>query len=269
MRILAASSSKTTVFVASASSSSKTCASALTSCFKQKQKHFGCGVVSSFSTTNNNNNNNNNNKNTNNNKRRIQTMTSAQQVRGIELASSSQRTDLTVVLVCPQIPGNTGTIARTCAATQVPLHLVGPLGFELDDAKLKRAGLDYWQSVCVKVHESYDAFYKYWQEIEESKRGRLVAFSKFGGKSHCARGAYKPGDWLLFGSEVSGLPENAHKHCEATGGIRRIPIDEEHVRSLNLSVSVGVGVYEALRQIDEKGMEVDVVYRPQYGAEDS
>ena len=263
MRILAASSSKTTVFVASASSSSsssKTCASAL-SYFKQKQKHFGSSsrVVSSFSTTNN----------TNSNKRRIQTMTSAQQVRGIELASSSQRTDLTVVLVCPQIPGNTGTIARTCAATQVPLHLVGPLGFELDDAKLKRAGLDYWQSVCVKVHESYDAFYKYWQEIEESKRGRLVAFSKFGGKSHCARGAYKPGDWLLFGSEVSGLPENAHKHCEATGGIRRIPIDEEHVRSLNLSVSVGVGVYEALRQIDEKGMEVDVMYRPQYGAEDS
>ncbi|CAL6277933.1 unnamed protein product [Bathycoccus prasinos] len=181
-------------------------------------------------------------------------MASAQQVRGIELASSSQRTDLTVVLVCPQIPGNTGTIARTCAATQVPLHLVGPLGFELDDAKLKRAGLDYWQSVCVKVHDSYDAFYTYWQEIEGSR----IA----------ARGAYKPGDWLLFGSEVSGLPENAHKHCEATGGIRRIPIDEEHVRSLNLSVSVGVGVYEALRQIDEKGMELDVEYRPQYGKED-
>ena len=116
-------------------------------------------------------------------------MASAQQVRGIELASSSQRTDLTVVLVCPQIPGNTGTIARTCAATQVPLHLVGPLGFELDDTRLKRAGLDYWQSVCVKVHESYEAFYRYWQEIEESKRGRLVAFSKFGGKSHCAKGA--------------------------------------------------------------------------------
>ena len=195
-------------------------------------------------------------------------MASAQQVRGIELASSSQRTDLTVVLVCPQIPGNTGTIARTCAATQVPLHLVGPLGFELDDTRLKRAGLDYWQSVCVKVHESYEAFYRYWKEIEESKRGRLVAFSEFGGKSHCAKGAYKPGDWLLFGSEVDGLPENAHKHCEATGGIRRIPIDEEHVRSLNLSVSVGVGVYEALRQIDEKGMEVDVEYRPQYGKED-
>ena len=68
-------------------------------------------------------------------------MASAQQVRGIELASSSQRTDLTVVLVCPQIPGNTGTIARTCAATQVPLHLVGPLGFELDDAKLNKTVL--------------------------------------------------------------------------------------------------------------------------------
>ena len=146
--------------------------------------------------------------------------------------------------------------------------LVGPLGFELDDAKLKAAGLDYWQSVCVKVHDSYDAFYTYWQEIEASKRGRLVAFSKFGGKSHCREARINRETGCSLGAEVSGLPENAHKHCEATGGIRRIPIDEEHVRSLNLSVSVGVGVYEALRQIDEKGMEVDVEYRPQYGKED-
>jgi tRNA (cytidine/uridine-2'-O-)-methyltransferase len=189
-----------------------------------------------------------------------------QQIRGIELATETQRKDLTVVLVRPQIPGNTGTIARTCAATQVPLHLVGPLGFQLDDAKLKRAGLDYWHSVCVRVHDDYDAFYKYWLSIEESKRGRLIAFSKFGGKSHCERKAYEKGDWLLFGSEVDGLPEKAHKHCEESGGIRRIPIDEEHVRSLNLSVSVGVGVYEALRQIDEK-MEDDVEYRRQFGPE--
>ena len=188
-------------------------------------------------------------------------MASAKTVRGVELASNSQRDDLTVVLVNPQIPGNTGTIARTCAATQVPLHLVNPI-FELDDAKLKRAGLDYWNSVCVRVHESYDEFYRYWSE-ELGGPGRLVAFSKFGGKSHCARGAYKSSDWLLFGSEVDGLPASAHKHAEESGGIRRIPINEEHVRSLNLSVSVGVGVYEALRQLDEK-LQDDVEYRRKF-----
>ena len=170
-------------------------------------------------------------------------------VRAIETASDAQRKDLHVVLVTPKIPGNTGCIARTCAASRVPLHLVAPLGFSLDDAQLKRAGLDYWKSVCVKVHDDWDAFYAYWRELGD-ERGRLVAFSKFGARPHAEDGAYRPGDWLLFGAETTGLPDAAMEACKATGGVRRIPIDESHVRSLNLSVSCGIGVYEALRQLD-------------------
>jgi tRNA (cytidine/uridine-2'-O-)-methyltransferase len=166
----------------------------------------------------------------------------------IEVADENQRRDLAVVLVNPQIPGNTGTIARTCAATRVPLHLVGPLGFTLKDSQLKRAGLDYWNSVCVKVHDDWDAFYAYWQG--KGSPGRLVAFSKFGARPHAEEGAYESGDWLLFGAETTGLPDAAHDACAASGGIRRIPIDELHVRSLNLAVSAAVGTYEALRQID-------------------
>jgi len=169
-------------------------------------------------------------------------------VRSIETATETQRKDLHVVLVTPKIPGNTGCIARTCAASRVPLHLVGPLGFSLDDAQLKRAGLDYWKSVCVRVHDDWDAFYAYWRELE--RPGRLVAFSKFGARPHAEEGAYAPGDWLLFGAETTGLPDAAMEACKATGGVRRIPIDETHVRSLNLSVSAGIGVYEALRQLD-------------------
>lgn len=122
-------------------------------------------------------------------------------VRAIETASDGQRSDLAVVLVTPQIPGNTGTIARTCAAARVPLHLVGPLGFDLTDAQLKRAGLDYWNSVCVRVHDDWDAFHAYWRDILGSP-GRLVAFSKFGARPHAEEGAYKSGDWLLFGTFI-------------------------------------------------------------------
>ena len=198
-------------------------------------------------------------------------------VRAIETASDGQRSDLAVVLVTPQIPGNTGTIARTCAAARVPLHLVGPLGFDLTDAQLKRAGLDYWNSVCVRVHDDWDAFHAYWRDALGAP-GRLVAFSKFGARPHAEEGAYRSGDWLLFGAETTGLPVRlfcqshfrsfpygklvgltscfvylqgaAHDACADSGGIRRIPIDETHVRSLNLAVSAGVGVYEAIRQID-------------------
>ena len=177
-------------------------------------------------------------------------------VRAIETASDNQRNDLAVVLVTPQIPGNTGTIARTCAASRVPLHLVGPLGFDLTDSQLKRAGLDYWNSVCVRVHDDWDAFHVYWRDTLKSP-GRLVAFSKFGARPHAEEGAYEPGDWLLFGAETTGLPDAAHDACAASGGIRRIPIDEEHVRSLNLAVSAGIGVYEALRQIDGPPVHVE------------
>ena len=104
-------------------------------------------------------------------------------------------------------------------------------------------------SVCVKVHDDWDAFHAYWRD-DLGSPGRLVAFTKFGAKPHAEEGAYKPGDWLLFGAETTGLPDDAHDTCARSGGLRRIPIDEQHVRSLNLAVSAGIGMYEALRQID-------------------
>ena len=98
--------------------------------------------------------------------------------------------------------------------------MVGPLGFTLDDSQLKRAGLDYWNSVCVKVHDDWPAFHSYWKETLGSP-GDLVAFSKFGARPH-AEGAYQKGDWLLFGAETTGLPDEAHEACAASGGVRRL-----------------------------------------------
>ncbi|CAK9868732.1 unnamed protein product [Sphagnum jensenii] len=162
----------------------------------------------------------------------------------------SQQRSLQVVLVSPQIPGNTGCIARTCAATCVGLHLVEPLGFKIDNSKLKRAGLDYWPYVVVKVHSSWTDFFAYFQQQEGEKR--LLAFTKHGKHVHTDV-KYRPGDWLLFGSEVDGLPPAALDECHCgpyAGGTVRLPMNDTFVRSLNLSVSAGVGVYEALRQLD-------------------
>ncbi|KAJ7549308.1 hypothetical protein O6H91_07G048700 [Diphasiastrum complanatum] len=161
---------------------------------------------------------------------------------------SSER-PLQVVLVSPQIPGNTGSIARTCAATLIKLHLVEPLGFEIDDSKLKRAGLDYWPYVVVKVHQSWTQFYEFFEQQEGEKR--LIAFTKRGACSHTGI-SYRPGDWLLFGSETKGLPTEALDECSIgkyAGGTARIPMCDSYVRSLNLAVSVGIGLYEALRQL--------------------
>ncbi|GBG64336.1 hypothetical protein CBR_g41537 [Chara braunii] len=163
-----------------------------------------------------------------------------------------QRRPLNVVLVSPQIPGNAGSIARTCAAAAVGLHLVEPMAFKLDDAKLKRAGLDYWPYVVVKVHSSWDDFLDYFLGQQDPKR--LIAFTKRGADTY-TKTDYRPGDWLLFGAETTGLPEEAHRESSSgryAGGCVRIPMSEEHVRSLNLAVSVGIGLYEAIRQLDTK-----------------
>ncbi|EFJ50659.1 hypothetical protein VOLCADRAFT_45595, partial [Volvox carteri f. nagariensis] len=155
-----------------------------------------------------------------------------------------------VVLVHPQIPQNTGNVARTCAATAAPLHLVGPLGFQLDDRKLKRAGLDYWDAVAVNTHSSWDAFFAFFQQLPNPKR--LVAFTVYGDKYYAGpEFSYQPGDWLVFGAETSGLPPKAHSDVLASGGcLVKIPIRDMHVRSINLSVAVGVGLFEAIRQLD-------------------
>lgn len=148
---------------------------------------------------------------------------------------------LRVVLVYPQIPPNTGNIARTCAATNTELHLVGPLGFEISDRYLKRAGLDYWPHVNLHYHASLETFQSFYQRAT----GRQIGFST-SGRSSYVEFSFQPDDWLLFGSETSGLPPEVLTACDETV---HIPIDRTHVRSLNLSVSVAVGLFEAYRQL--------------------
>ncbi|KAL6964808.1 tRNA (cytidine(34)-2'-O)-methyltransferase [Sarracenia purpurea var. burkii] len=169
---------------------------------------------------------------------------------GEAVGQASQNKLLQVVLVSPQIPGNTGCIARTCAASAVGLHLVGPLGFQVDDTKLKRAGLDYWPYVVVKVHDSWTEFRNYYNQQDGEKR--LLAFTKRGTTIH-SDFSYRRGDWLVFGSETCGLPPEVLLDCkdEAFGaGTIRIPMVETYVRCLNLSVSVGIALYEASRQLN-------------------
>ncbi|MDY6783336.1 MAG: tRNA (cytidine(34)-2'-O)-methyltransferase [Cyanobacteriota bacterium] len=146
-----------------------------------------------------------------------------------------------IVLVHPQIPPNTGNIARTCAATETELHLVGPLGFEISDRYLKRAGLDYWPYVRLRVHDTFEAFYAFHQ----SQTGRLLGFS-VSGVANYIQFQYQGDDWLLFGSETQGLPPEVLKLCDAT---LHIPMTQKNVRSLNLSVSAAVGLFEARRQL--------------------
>ncbi|BCL36937.1 tRNA (cytidine(34)-2'-O)-methyltransferase [Nostoc sp. MS1] len=146
-----------------------------------------------------------------------------------------------VVLVHPQIPPNTGNIARTCAATGTELHLVGPLGFEISDRYLKRAGLDYWPYVKLHYHKTIETF----KNLHQERSGRLLGFSVKGSSSYI-QFQFQPDDWLLFGSETTGLPTNVLSACDAT---LHIPMAEPGVRSLNLSVSVAIGLFEARRQL--------------------
>ncbi len=154
---------------------------------------------------------------------------------------------LQVVLYQPEIPQNTGNIARTCAATHTPLHLIEPLGFRLSDRYLKRAGLDYWPRVALRVHPSFEGL--------RSALGpaRMIYFS-----AHAPRPYYTfqflPGDCLVFGAETSGLPPEVLA-CEPER-ILKIPIDRSRVRSLNLATSVGVVLFEALRQMVSRNQEL-------------
>ncbi len=152
---------------------------------------------------------------------------------------------LRVVLIHPQIPPNTGNIARTCAATGTELHLVGPLGFEISDRYLKRAGLDYWPYVNLQYHESLDAF----KSLHQQQGGRWIGFSA-AGKCSYIKFQFQTDDWLLFGSETTGLPPHVLDICDATA---YIPMTQSGVRSLNLSVSAAVGLFEARRQLGYLG----------------
>ncbi len=145
-----------------------------------------------------------------------------------------------VVLVHPEIPPNTGNIARLCAALQVPLHLVDPLGFQIDDKHLKRAGLDYWPWVELYRHGSLDDF------LRDRRAEELCFFSTRARKSYL-QVAYGPDQYLVFGPETRGLPRNLAVRFPSR--FFRIPIFESRVRSLNLSSAVAVVVYEAMRQL--------------------
>lgn len=147
-----------------------------------------------------------------------------------------------LVLVHPQIPPNTGNIARTCAATNTPLHLVGPLGFELSDRYLKRAGLDYWPQVNLTLHDDWASF----ERQRQPRGGRTIAFSTSGTCRYIDL-AYQKDDWLLFGSETEGLPSAVLAQCTE---VVSIPMNRGAVRSLNLASSAAIGLFEALRQLN-------------------
>lgn len=149
--------------------------------------------------------------------------------------------NLQVVLVEPEIPSNTGSIGRLCLATQSTLHLVDPLGFEITDARLKRAGLDYWQHLHVVRHASFEAFL---DSIPEN--APRVFFSKKADKIFTEHN-YQPGTYLIFGKETLGLPEDVIR--EQGHNVVRIPQYDDRVRSLNLSNVASIAVYEALRQL--------------------
>lgn len=147
---------------------------------------------------------------------------------------------LHVVLVEPEIPPNTGNVARLCAATGSVLHLIEPMGFEITNARLRRAGLDYWDSVPVFRHANFDAF------LSAARPARLFFFST-GATRSFHEATFRPGDALVFGNESHGLSDTLlARYADHTLGI---PVRGDHVRSLNLSSSVAVAVYEALRQI--------------------
>jgi tRNA (cytidine/uridine-2'-O-)-methyltransferase len=145
-----------------------------------------------------------------------------------------------LVLVEPEIPPNTGNVARLCAATGAKLHLIEPLGFKLDDRQLKRAGLDYWQHVQWKAWRNWREFH------DQLPAGARLWFIESGGLRHYAEVAYRPEDYLVFGRETAGLPKDlleANRECWL-----RIPMFNAESRSLNLSNCAALVLYEALRQ---------------------
>lgn len=144
-----------------------------------------------------------------------------------------------IVLVEPEIPPNTGSIARLCGATDVVLHLVHPLGFSVDDKYLKRAGLDYWPFVDIKYWDNLDAFFA------ATAENRLFLFTTKVDKPYF-EAEFSPGSYLVFGKETKGLPQETialyKDRCYT------IPMYNDNIRSLNLAMCAGIVLYEAIRQ---------------------
>ncbi|NLN04540.1 MAG: tRNA (uridine(34)/cytosine(34)/5-carboxymethylaminomethyluridine(34)-2'-O)-methyltransferase TrmL [Clostridiaceae bacterium] len=151
-----------------------------------------------------------------------------------------------IVLVEPEIPQNTGNIVRTCACTGATLHLVGPLGFSISDKHLKRAGLDYWDEMDIRLYDSFE-------EVVEKSNGGTFYYCTTKAKRTYKEVEYKDGDYLVFGKETKGLPESLlkanYEWCI------RIPMLKDY-RSLNLSNSVAIVLYEAVSQLGFPGMQL-------------
>ncbi len=155
--------------------------------------------------------------------------------------------DINIVLVEPEIPENTGNIARTCAVTGAALHLIKPLGFEIDSRRLKRAGLDYWDKLDITIYDSLDDFLRVHGDDE------LWLYSSKGNHTHTSV-KYSKGCYLVFGKETAGLPESLLEAYQSS--CIRIPM-RNTLRCLNLSNAVAVGVYEVLRQFDFVDLECE------------
>ena len=153
----------------------------------------------------------------------------------------SGKSIMNIVLVEPQIPQNTGSIARTCAATETPLHLIGKLGFDISEKAVRRAGLDYWPYVRLHKHDTWEDF------MATSKPRKVWLFSKFGERYYCDAD-FNINDALVFGKETKGLGAEFLAQFPKEQ-ILRIPIVSPHVRSLNLSNCVSIALYEARRQL--------------------
>ena len=152
--------------------------------------------------------------------------------------------DINIVLHEPEIPQNTGNIARTCAATGASLHIIRPMGFEIDDKKLKRAGLDYWHQLDITYYDGIEDFY------ERNSGAEVFYFSTKAPRRHTDV-SYPERVFLMFGKETRGLPESVLQ--KNPDRCVRIPM-RENLRSLNLSNAVAIAVYEAFRQRDFSGL---------------
>ena len=152
---------------------------------------------------------------------------------------------INVVLIEPEIPQNTGNIARTCAAVGANLHLVEPMGFKIDDAKLKRAGLDYWHYLNITYYKNTEEFFA------RSKNQSLFFFTTKAAKLY-SEASYGEVPYLIFGKETAGIPEDILK--SNINSCVRIPM-KDNLRSLNLSNAAAIGIYEALRQNNFDGLK--------------
>ena len=159
----------------------------------------------------------------------------------------TERQSFNIVLVEPEIPPNTGSIARLCGATNSVLHLVHPLGFSTSDKHLKRAGLDYWEHVQIVHWDNLDAF------LQAQDERKLFFFTTKVKRSYTAA-SFSQGDYLVFGRETQGLP--ADILTLYTDRCYTIPMENSHIRSLNLAMSAGIVLYEALRQVGANRLQV-------------